>query len=198
MATICTITPAPAPAIPHARAFTLADGRINFRACLDAARDFRSQTRRQVERLYGQTERLTANQIARTFDRVRDLVDAENACWAALPASLRAAAVSFDAQVADAGDDIGRREAISAIAEGRPAIWSGKHGDCYTAVLNAAPAGKDGAEGRAFAFEKIVARQIGFGNYLANAFALNPAGAAFLHNAVAAVAMRSSRSAIAA
>ena len=100
------------PAIPARRAFTQADGKIDFRACLAEAKRRRSEIERTGVRL----SRANRWQV---MDRVCDCVAYEIDAWNALPPLLRAAATSFDALYPAAKDDA-RTTIVAALADGRP------------------------------------------------------------------------------
>ena len=178
--------------VPDRRAFTRADGRVDFRACLDVAREFRRYAKRTVRYLFQQTDRLTAKQIARNFDQVRDLVAHENERWDALTPSLRAAATLFDSRFPDV-TSTDRCCAILALAEGRPAFWHAhqRAASPFADMLNGDPAGPAFIDTTTTVFEALIAREIRMGDTLRTLIPLNAAAERLLRSVRAAIALRS-------
>ena len=172
--------------IPNPRTFTQADGRINFRECLSAGREFWS--RRNFRNLAGSRMSLPDWRYVR--DKLADLVMAENARWAALPPATRAAATRFDIALAvrsiECFDYFGRETAIDALLNDRPAVWlnsSDGRNNPWTSLINWNVSGIAGEASSATVFDRLVSEDRDF---TANLFALNAAGEQFLRNIRAA------------
>ena len=173
--------------IAKRRFFTLADGRIDFRACLQTAKEFR--TARERRRPFGTPNSL--NDLRDYVARVAGLVNVENGRWAAMTPALRAAATAFDSRFPDAQGDELRAQAIIALAAERPAFWStAMYGDAIADALNVDPAGQMYPDSATTVFEALIARAVADARRLSLLIALNPAGEALLRNVRAALAMR--------
>ncbi len=191
--------PASTPSIPKRRTFTLADGRINFRECLAAAKCFRRQVEQSLRFAMRRPLALSANRadLHEIGLKVRALVTHENERWAAMTPSLRAAATAFDALYADPADDIGREYAVRALAAGRPAFWhaSGHCGGAFVGALNANPEDEMFIDSTTTVFEALIAKTISLPTMLDRLAPLNPAGEQLLRNARNAIALRGHRAA---
>jgi len=183
------------PAIPRRRFFTQADGRINWRECMLAARQFRTELERSHRFAIRSALGITRADIRDIGTRVNSLMLPELEAWDALSPSIRAAATHFDASMDLLGTtcicDVSRREAIKALAENRPALWDAgdrtPNGD-WAIMLN------HGADRRCYedtettVFEALIAHHSD--TPIKSLRPLNEAGAALIRNARAARAMR--------
>lgn len=181
--------------LPRRRFFTQADSRINWRECMLAARQFRTELERSLRFAIRRSLGVTKSDLRDIVARVNGLVCAEREAWDALSPSVRAAATHFDASMDTLGTvcicDVSRREAIYALASGRPAVWDSgdrtPNGDWAT-MLNF------GANVRCYegstktVYEALIAHQSD--KPITTLRPLNDAGAQLIRNARAARAMR--------
>lgn len=184
--------------IPRHRVFTRADGSINFRECVAAARELCDRRRDGRWREAGAwpfRRVLSPIDYRKVRDRLADLIGAERDAWSALPPSIRAAATAFDAQLDIWGTecvcDVSRRVAVAAMASNQPAVWDTYNrspGNGFVSTLNFGASLQNAVGSQASVFEALIAHPTDA--VISTLRPLNEAGAALIRNARAARAMR--------